>query len=564
MTEFPVLSTTAADEAHFERSSSSPSSSRLPHPLTDPTLSYWIDTSSAPSSRYGIQSVPSTEDDTAVDVAIIGSGITGVSAAYHLLHELGTSTTSSIKSIVVFEAREFCSGATGRNGGHLTPVSALAYTDIASNPAHLSRNISTTVNVQSKGANGAPLSRTDDVVRRILTLEQRTASELISLVQQEAKHGKGSEEEENEDVELVNKKNWHLCFTPSEEAAFESSLQAATQAGLSDFVHLIRKVSQEECNRALSRPIGVLCAFEIPGSTLHPRRLVAALWRAAFRRASSSGQVSLKMYTHTPIERISYPDSTSQATHSVLHTTQGKRFRARFVVHATNAYISHLAPQLAGPKHGVVPTRAQCISALPSIPSPSPAATATTNTSWDKGISLHSGYEYLHQRPPSKVPLSPSSSAHEGEASPFIFGGGRYLSDTMEYDISNDGSVHPAISHFLRSFLPSTFPRSFSSSSTEATPLLAPVSHEWTGIIGMTHSKDPLVGPLPSPSTEEGTGGRVERHYVSAGYSGHGMTRAFACARIVAQMVIAEERGCLDRWTVPDWFPTCYLTMLPS
>lgn len=47
------------------------------------------------------------------DVVIIGSGITGCSVAWHLLH-----SSESLKVIVV-DAREICSGATGRNGGRI-------------------------------------------------------------------------------------------------------------------------------------------------------------------------------------------------------------------------------------------------------------------------------------------------------------------------------------------------------------------------------------------------------------------------------------------------------------
>lgn len=48
-----------------------------------------------------------------VDVVIVGSGITGASIARSLL-ENGTSP-----SILMLEARNVCSGATGRNGGHI-------------------------------------------------------------------------------------------------------------------------------------------------------------------------------------------------------------------------------------------------------------------------------------------------------------------------------------------------------------------------------------------------------------------------------------------------------------
>ena len=49
------------------------------------------------------------------DTVIIGSGITGTLVAKHHLE------TFPGKKVVILEAREFCSGATGRNAGHCKP-----------------------------------------------------------------------------------------------------------------------------------------------------------------------------------------------------------------------------------------------------------------------------------------------------------------------------------------------------------------------------------------------------------------------------------------------------------
>lgn len=50
-----------------------------------------------------------------LDVVIIGSGLSGTSVAWHLLHGDG-EPRSKYLSALMLEARDVCSGATGRNG----------------------------------------------------------------------------------------------------------------------------------------------------------------------------------------------------------------------------------------------------------------------------------------------------------------------------------------------------------------------------------------------------------------------------------------------------------------
>lgn len=66
------------------------------------------------------------------DVVIIGSGITGASIARTLLQNRAKtpSPDPSFPAVVVLEARDICSGATGRNGGHILET-ADEYADLA-------------------------------------------------------------------------------------------------------------------------------------------------------------------------------------------------------------------------------------------------------------------------------------------------------------------------------------------------------------------------------------------------------------------------------------------------
>ncbi|KAF5986397.1 oxidoreductase [Fusarium bulbicola] len=66
---------------------------------------------------------------TSVDIVIIGAGY---SAAAILTHILATASSENRPSILVLEARQLCSGATGRNGGHLKPDSYNAISAYAS------------------------------------------------------------------------------------------------------------------------------------------------------------------------------------------------------------------------------------------------------------------------------------------------------------------------------------------------------------------------------------------------------------------------------------------------
>lgn len=80
-------------------------------------ISYW-----AASSRH-IADHPSLDADLETDVAIIGAGFTGLSAAHHL--------QKNGRKCVVLEANEVGWGASGRNGGVAVPRYKLTYPELA-------------------------------------------------------------------------------------------------------------------------------------------------------------------------------------------------------------------------------------------------------------------------------------------------------------------------------------------------------------------------------------------------------------------------------------------------
>lgn len=97
------LNSDAAVFAAFDDSLSQPA----PLPVPNPTKSFWLDSddSANPLARAG-STGPLPQS---ADIVIIGSGITGCSAAYHL-SQLLQATEGQLNPVtaVILEARDFC------------------------------------------------------------------------------------------------------------------------------------------------------------------------------------------------------------------------------------------------------------------------------------------------------------------------------------------------------------------------------------------------------------------------------------------------------------------------
>lgn len=82
-------------------------------PVQNGLESFWLAESHDLSNHRTTASIPERND-----IVIIGAGYAGIATAYHLLKE---SAGAGDLNITILEARGACSGATGRNGGHLRP-----------------------------------------------------------------------------------------------------------------------------------------------------------------------------------------------------------------------------------------------------------------------------------------------------------------------------------------------------------------------------------------------------------------------------------------------------------
>lgn len=80
-------------------------------PRDNPTQSYW---QVPPDDIADLRTTPHLPGSA--DVVIVGSGITGAAVAWNLLQDDNGTSSDSPGTVVMLEARQACSGATGRNG----------------------------------------------------------------------------------------------------------------------------------------------------------------------------------------------------------------------------------------------------------------------------------------------------------------------------------------------------------------------------------------------------------------------------------------------------------------
>ncbi|KAG2141939.1 FAD dependent oxidoreductase [Suillus clintonianus] len=457
-------------------------------PSRNPTRSFWIDSSpdANPLAGEGSQDPLPSE----ADVCIIGAGITGVGVAYHLIELLNKASISLEHPlrIVILEARDFCSGATGRNGGHLTPAAFLEFSQRQA------------------------LFDTVEAIKSY-ELEEHTASLLVKIIED---NGWTS------DIDLIEGGHINILFTDKEEKDAHKDYDMARQARLN--LDGVEWLPQEKVEAEYGAPYP---GFREPGHNVWPLKLVTRLYQHA--QAHAGQYASLSLHTRTPVTAVTHETANNSSTYTVV--TNRSSISCSRVIHATNAYASHLLPFLAGPA-GIIPTRGQVMATRASV-----GADQIKTTGW----SGNEGFAYWFPRPVT----------HDTEKPLIIIGGGREAAEpSYELYVDNDSQTHPLVGHALREFLPSVFEGKYDPDSEP--------EMEWTGIMGYTKMGDPFVGPVADLLVTNSEKDLYKKQYIAAGYSGHGMPRAFGCAEVVAQMILAEITN--TEWKEPDWFPQRYLT----
>ncbi|KAF2726570.1 DAO-domain-containing protein [Polyplosphaeria fusca] len=227
------------------------------------------------------------------DTVIIGSGITGTLVAKHHLQ------TWPSKSIVVLEAREFCSGATGRNAGHCKPDQWRHFAKLE----------------KAFGAEQA------------LKIQQNEKETWQALVQYVKDNGVDCDLWVGQTIDVP---------LDDETAGIAASIFEAIKKAGANTEH-IQVITDPTEAAKMSRLKNAKACYAWPASTLQPWKLVAHIMRSNLEQG-----VNLQTYT-TALSVVRAPSPRKW----IVQTDRGDII-CDTVVHATNAYIAAVEPSLRG------------------------------------------------------------------------------------------------------------------------------------------------------------------------------------------------------------------------
>lgn len=459
------------------------------------TSSFWLQNPHPTLSQAQSKSLP---DET--EIVIIGSGITAASVAHSLLQNRSPEGSgTAAKKIVVLEAREFCSGATGRNGGHVLET-AEEYMELEE----------TFGPDTAKGIMRFRLSHLQtimDVADKLNIAESSQARKVQFL-----------------------------------SAYFEEETWAAAKERFKCFTDAMPEESTEwnVHEKPLPESFKLASAFGVisgPAAALWPYRFVTGVVDHLLRNFPDT----LSIETRTPVIGISQSPSHAERDNFpfAVQTSRGM-IKCRHVVHCTNGHIGHLVPQLKG---CIYPVRGQMSAQNPGDAFPAYGR----KYSWL--MNFDTGFDYL-----SQLPHDDALGLSNGE---MMLGGGfakGRKGGIADLGISTDDALSLDCNIHLRGALPAIF-----GDQNRGKVHPHPVKAMWTGIMGFSADGLPWVGKLPTPiagssNDEDEQGVTKGAQWISAGYSGEGMVQAWLCGQALGTMILQNDAE-IKTEGILDWFP---------
>lgn len=305
-------------------------------PVHSSTTSFWRACPHRLDTHHSSPDLPST-----TDILIIGAGFSGIACAYYLTKD----GPSPAPSVTLLEARELCSGATGRNGGHVKPDT---YYNI---PKY----------TKLFGAEAAA------------SIARYEASQVYAVKELVEKEGIEC------DFHLTRATDVFLDVQAAKdaEAAFRQ-VQAEGVVNLQD-VHFVNNPSLAE---RISGVKGAVSAFTFTAGQIYPYTLVTSLLELALSR----GNINLQ--TFTPVTAVS-PTRDSEGFYHI--TTPRGTLKARKILMCTNAYTSSILSQF---RSRIIPVRGIVCRITTPDATKSPRLANTYALRFNSGL-----MDYLIQRP---------------------------------------------------------------------------------------------------------------------------------------------------------------------
>ncbi|KAI0477439.1 FAD dependent oxidoreductase [Xylariaceae sp. FL0804] len=394
-------------------------------PSPNPTQSYWQLDAAPIADLRSTEALPGT-----TDTVVIGSGITGAAVAFGLLEEHGA------KDVVMLEARQACSGATGRNGGHTKAASYRTFGQHA-------RTLGTRAACQIARLELANIRAVHGFARR---------------------HGLDCDSAPGGTVDVVyDAAQW------AEDVRAVAALRDALPDGDDAAAYATHSPAEVRdrffCGGDGDEEGGVCGAISYEAGSVSAYKFTVGVLGLCLQRG-------LNLQTNTPVLDLRRDGAGRWLVVSARGTVSARR-----VVVATNGYTARLLRRFQGV---VVPLRGHVSAQRPGRNMPAGGLPATYSFVYGDG------YDYMVQRPRG------CSSEFEGD---LVLGGGyRGLPGGRydEYGTTDDAGSNDAIYQTLRDSLPRYFGDSWGEDDADGR-----VRAQWTGIMGYSADGMPFVGEMP-------------------------------------------------------------------
>ncbi|KAK6212652.1 hypothetical protein LQW54_005073 [Pestalotiopsis sp. IQ-011] len=468
-------------------------------PVPNPSPSYWLEDPPHPE----LVETQSPELPGRADIVIIGTGITGAAVARSVLQAGAAQAGKPRRRVVVLEARTLCSGATGRNGGH-----------IKSSPQELFARL--------KGSLGPERAA---AVTRFQLAHVKVLTELC--------RAKGWDAAECREVETVD------LFLNAEDRdhVFEQ---------VRDLREWVPELEIETYDAAAAQKKFdvnnfIVGAISYTAGALWPYKFVSSVWRDLLNRFGES----LSIETRTAVTDIrvgaagrpAYKVETSRGTIECDH-----------VVHATNGFATQFVPGLRGKATSLL---AHMSAQRPGKQFPDYDGSRSWSVIYGK-----SSFDYITQRP-----------TVGGVPGDIMLGGGfdrsrdQGLSVVGRYDDSSDAIDALTVNH-IGNIFPTVFSPHWGDDQEGGR-----IKKYWAGIVALTGDFLPFVGRLDPkltqrrPRTAKSSDGVEAGEWIAAGFCGDGMVWAWLSGTALGAMITGNDDEKVPATPgrpggmVKDWFP---------